>query len=503
MRLFQRFTIAFLFLVCFFSCKTDSKTNNTSSEKYRSFVDAMDAQGIATGNLLVYEDGEVIFRSAHGLRSIDPIDSLEINSQFRLASVSKQFTGMSIMKLKEQGKIDYDQKVNTILSDFPYDNITVRHLLHHTSGLTDYERIIADHFVPEDPDKQYILGNNEILEVFYNVDPDLDFQPGERWEYSNTGYLVLATIVETISGQHFRDFLKEQIFDPIGMTSTTLYQYQIEPDPNMPDRVFGYRTALNQKDLILNDYNIVNDVRGDGGIFSTLDDLYKWNMALVNYEIIDKSYLDEAWSSGKTNSGENTGYGFGWFLDYDPGNPVVVNHSGGWVGFVTFLQNEVDTKSGFVILTNNSSDYVDAIFGNMFALSSGKDFEIPKKSIRAEMAKKLFEENTASALAHYTDLKTNNPDHYNFDESELNILGYTLMNEDRLEDALQIFELNIKQYPESANPYDSFGDALLAKGDTIRALENFKKCFSMDSTLTYSKDKIDALEAIFNSEIQD
>ena len=292
MRSMTQFAIVCFFTACFFCCKTETKTEVNT---YNEFVTKLNAKGVATGNILVYENGEIVYKSSNGLRSIDPIDALDLNSQFRLASVSKQFTAMAIMKLKEAGKLEYDQKVNTILLDFPYDTITIRQLLNHVSGLTDYERLIAENFVKEDSTKTYILGNDEILKEFYRVNPALDFQPGEKWEYSNTGYLLLATIVEKISGQHFRTFLKEQITDPVGMTNTTLYKYQINSDPKMPNRVFGYRTALNQTDLLPNDYDIVNDVRGDGGIYSTLEDLYKWNMALVNHTIISKDYLDEAW----------------------------------------------------------------------------------------------------------------------------------------------------------------------------------------------------------------
>ena len=121
----------------------------------------------------------------------------------------------------------------------------------------------------------------------------MNFQPGEQWEYSNTGYMILASVVEKVSKQHFRDFLKKNIFEPFRMSNTTLYNYQEGIDPNMPNRVFGYQKALNQKDYKLNDYHIVNDVRGDGGIYSTLNDLFKWNMALVNYKVLPKEYLDE------------------------------------------------------------------------------------------------------------------------------------------------------------------------------------------------------------------
>jgi len=170
MRSITQFAIVCFFTACFFCCKTDTKTEVNT---YAEFVSKMNAKGINTGNILVYEDGDVVYKSTNGLRSIHPIDSLDLNSQFRLASVSKQFTAMAIMKLKEAGKLDYDQKVNTILTDFPYDTITVRQLLNHISGLTDYERIIAENFVKEDSTKTYILGNDEILNTFYRVNPEL------------------------------------------------------------------------------------------------------------------------------------------------------------------------------------------------------------------------------------------------------------------------------------------------------------------------------------------
>ncbi len=491
MRSIPQFAIVCFFTACFFSCNTENKIEEN---KFDEFVSKMNSKGVATGNILVYENGEVVHKSSNGLRSISPLDSLDLNSQFRLASVSKQFTGMAIMKLKEAGKLDYDQKVNTILPDFPYDNITIRQLLNHTSGLTDYERVIAENFIKEDSAKTYILGNDEILEVFYQLRPELDFQPGEKWEYSNTGYLVLATVVEKTSGQHFREFLKEQITDPVGMTNTTLYKYQIQPDSKMPNRVFGYRTALNQTDLISNDYDIVNDVRGDGGIYSTLDDLYKWNMALANHTIISKAYLDEAWSPGILNNGEKTRYGFGWFLEEDTTKPQMVSHSGGWVGFVTFLFNEVETKSGFIVLSNNSGENFGDIMRGISSIREGKPYVIPKESVSKEMAKRILTEDMNSAMSYYHSKKSDTLK-YQISEGGLNALGYQLLGEDHLDKAIDVFKLNIEEHPTSANPYDSYGDALLMKGDSLKALQNFKKCFEMDSTLQFAKDKFQKLEA--------
>jgi len=481
-----------LYFGMLFLCKKDEKQADVNI--YAEFIDQMYDRGIATGNILVYKEGEIIYQNSHGLRAINPNDSLTLSSQFRLASVSKQFTGMSIMKLKEAGKLEYDQKVKDILPDFPYDNITVRHLLNHVSGLADYGGLIYEYWKPEDSTKTYILGNDEIIKKFHKVSPELKFQPGEKWEYSNTGYLYLATIVEKISGQHFREFLKENIFDPLEMTNTVLYKYQVEADTNMPNRVFGYSVTLNQVDLILIDYNIVNDVRGCGGIYSTLEDLYKWNQALVKYTIISKTYLDEAWTPAKLNNGELTNYGFGWRIRSKNNEPKVVNHAGRWMGFTTFLHNEVEANSGFIILTNYGGYNFRDVLSGVSNIMKEKPYEMPKYKIVKGMAKRILSENVDKGIAYYLELKSDTTN-YDVSEASINILGYQLMGKDYLDDALRIFKLNIDEHPNSAKPYDSYGDALLMKGDSINALKNFKRCFEMDSTLNYAYDKAVKLEA--------
>jgi len=476
------------------SCDENTKTDINT---YDQFIHEMNERGMLTGNILVYKNGEVIYKNANGIMNINTKDSLTVDSQFRLASVSKQFTGMCIMKLKEMGKLDYDQNVKSILPNFPYPTITVRHLLHHVSGLTDYERLLAENWKPADTTKTYILGNDEVMKEFYRVNPALDFEPGEKWEYSNTGYLFLASIVEEVSKKHFREFLKDNIFDPLQMNNTMLYNYQITPDSKMPNRVFGYERALNQVDLVDNDYNLVNDVRGDGGIYSTLDDLYKWNQALVNYTIIPKNYLDEAWTPGVLNNGESTTYGFGWGIRSKSNESKVVNHSGGWVGFTTFLHNEVDTNNGLVLLTNNSGENYRATLEGLFSIMDDKPYAIPKQKIENVMAKTIYEKDVSKGIGVYHKLKLDTIN-YSVSESGLNILGYRLLTAEKYDGALAVFKLNIEEHSNSANTYDSYGDALLIKGDSIDALKNFKRCFEMDSTLNYARDKAVKLETALN-----
>ena len=205
MKIFSQYSLICLLTVCLFSCSTKQKSDYEQAKQYKKFITEMNSRGFSTGNILIYENGKIIFESSDGLRTINPNDSLTLDSQFRIASISKQFTGVAIMKLKQAGKLDYDQKVNTILIDFPYENITIRHLLHHTSGLADYEEIIEENFIPQDSLKRYILGNEDILKIFFDSNPDLNFHPGEDWEYSNTGYMIFL--------QKFSKMLTSDLFN--------------------------------------------------------------------------------------------------------------------------------------------------------------------------------------------------------------------------------------------------------------------------------------------------
>jgi len=348
------FLLLFLSILLISSCKADLPSG---AEKYEQFLTDMSIQGKFNGNALILKNGKLVYQGAFGLRSIDPTDSLNLNSAFRLASVSKQFTAMAIMMLKEDKKLTYDQDIRQVFPELPYEGVTIRHLLNHTSGLPDYIVLLNKYWKPEfkqhDP-RRFISGNEDIINMMIEKKPPIHFTPGEKFEYSNTGYVLLASIVKRISSQPFENFLKERIFDPVQMNNTSVYKYVLSPDLNMPNRVFGFRKTKDSGDLLSVDCNYLNFAQGDGGIFSTLNDLLKWDRALYENKLVSKLTLEEAFSPGILNNGKTTNYGFGWFIEESKDGKKTVSHSGGWVGFTTHIRREIDESNCIIILTNNT-----------------------------------------------------------------------------------------------------------------------------------------------------
>ena len=202
----------YIFLLSSCQAQQDPRT-----DRYARFLSEAHARGQFNGVALVYDRGKVVYEEAMGVRSIDPLDTLDLNSQFRLASVSKQFTAMAIMQLKESGKLRYDQDIRDFIPELPYTGITIRQLLHHVSGLPDYEPLMDRNWKTDlkyDDPARYTDGNPEIIRMLAAKKPPVLFKPGAQWMYSNTGYNLLATIVARASGVSFAEYTKQHIFDP-------------------------------------------------------------------------------------------------------------------------------------------------------------------------------------------------------------------------------------------------------------------------------------------------
>ncbi len=459
-------TVLLVSLLPLTSCQAQDAT---ATNKYERYLSEAHARGQFNGTALVFDHGEVVYQGAFGIRSIDPVDTLDLNTQFRLASVSKQFTAMAVMILKEQGELRYDQDIRDFIPELPYEGITIRHLLHHVSGLPDYEPLMDRYWKPElayDDPKRYTNGNADVLTMLAEKKPPVYFKPGEQWRYSNTGYNLLGTIVARASGMSFADFLQQRVFDPAGLSRTVMYDYVIGPDPKMPDRAYGFQVGWNGKDLSAADGHYLNHGQGEDGVYSTVGDMLKWDRILYSEKLVSKATLNEAFTGGRAiNRGGSTDYGFGWVIERSPTGKRMVTHSGGWVGFITYFARAIEEDRCIVVLTNNSTRYYgnDGIRGGLMKLLYDEPVALPPLSIREVLGGEVARGGVQHAIVRYKELKAEASDDLIINEGELNMLGYELLWAERVDDALAILRLTMEEYPGSANVYDSYGDALLAK----------------------------------------
>lgn len=293
--------------------------------------------------VMVIKSGEIIFQKEYGLENIELKQPVSETTNFRLASVTKQFTAMSILLLIKKGEINFNTTLKEIFPDFPEfgSKINIKHLLQHTSGLIDYEDMIDDTVTVQLKDK-------DVLNLMMKTDSSY-FKPGSKHQYSNSGYALLALAVEKISGKPFRDFLEENIFQPLGMKNTIAFENNINEVKN---RAYGYTITENGIDLT--DQSITSAVLGDGGIYSSLNDLYFWDQSLYTSKLIDKKYLDESWTPGITTSGNEFHYGYGWHLEKRY-NTKVVYHTGSTRGFRNIIYRIPEKNFTVVILTNRNA----------------------------------------------------------------------------------------------------------------------------------------------------
>lgn len=353
MRTLPAFIVAAAFLT---GCTSaEKKTEDPLVASIDSVMQSVVDTAKFNGNVLVARKGAIVYQKSFGLSNYYTGEKLNDSSLFELASVSKAFTAMAIMMLKERRKLSYDDDVTKYLPELPYKGMTIRHFLTHTSGIAEYGDVMSK----DGWDVKKIAYNDDMIMSFKRQKPGVIFNPGEKWEYSNTAYAMLATIVERVSGKTYGEFLAENIFKPLDMTRTRVYNTRRKGEV-IPNYAYGFVYSDSLKKFVLPDslkeyfyVYTLDGIQGDGIVNSTTGDLFKWNQALYNESLVSKPILDEAFTSGKLNNDSLHNYGFGWFLEHDSVRGKIVRHSGGWPGYRTNVVRYMDHGDCIVILTNN------------------------------------------------------------------------------------------------------------------------------------------------------
>ncbi|MDO9038304.1 MAG: serine hydrolase domain-containing protein [Lutibacter sp.] len=330
-------------------------------ENIRNYTNQLSQQYGFNGSILVAKNGKILFEEHIGrkdLRLKDPIDS---SSTYQLASISKQFTAAAILLLYQEGKLDLDDFASKYLTDFPYQNIKIRHLLNHTSGLPNYMYAAEKNWKSKTPPD-----NEAMLNLMDKLKMQPYFKPGDRFDYSNTGYFILASIVSKVSKQSLSDFLGNRFFKPLNLTNTYVHNPN---EASKKEELIGFRRY--GKSYIAIPFTVNDGVVGDKGVYSTASDLFKWNQSLEKNTILDKSILAQAFLPGKTNSGKIVPYGFGFRLKQEIDSELVY-HNGVWNGFSTTLRSYKADDITIIILSNNSFSSITPISEKLRVLS--KDF---------------------------------------------------------------------------------------------------------------------------------
>lgn len=318
--------------------------------------------------VLVQKNGQMLFQRGYGVRDLRTFSRIDENTNFRLASCTKQFTAMAIMLLVHDGKLRYDENLTGVFPDFPAygRSITIRHLLTHTSGMPDYEELMEGAGKAREPawTSAHQIQDDEVLDLLKRQ-PHGKFAPGANWSYSNSGYVVLGLIAAKISGEPFGQVLRHRIFEPLQMRGTLAY---INGKNTPPQRAYGH-TKTSGEFLEL-DQSPTSATLGDGGVYSNLVDLAKWDAALRNGALLNRKEMNAGLTAAKLfdgsephwptqpgddnlNPGKPVSYGFGWFLDPYKRRPRMW-HSGTTQGFRTVIERFTNDNLTIIMLCNRT-----------------------------------------------------------------------------------------------------------------------------------------------------
>lgn len=446
-----------------------------ASQAFRTYLDRCHAAHVCNGAYLAARDGKTIFVGAVGDAGDSAHTPLTADSAFDIGSISKEFTAATVLRLVDDHRLALDDTVASHLPGFPYPDITVRQLLSHSSGIPE----VLDHY-----GMQLQAGHlsapittRDAVSVLAAEQKPLLFAPGTRFEYSNTGYIVLSLLVEHMTGQPFADYLKTTLFDPLGMAHSRL---RTPGDAPIANRAYGFQESP-LGDRRANDQIPNFFIQGAGGVYSTVGDLARWQHALNTGRVISPALYAQATTPAILADGKKSPEGLGFGLRHDTAGHPRIEHGGEWRAFkadLSYLPNEHLT---LVQLTNNAQDdSVDDHVAALAALAMGEPAPPVLPSIAWALPDRLGKGDAASVRAWFDGELAAKPRHYVIDDRDLNQLGYDLLRHERAADAVTVFGLLASAYPDKANSYDSLADGYEALGKRDDAIAAMRKALSLE-----------------------
>jgi len=445
----------------------------TKVEQIEELLSTYEDYGKFNGSVLVSDQGKVIYKKGFGMANMEWDIPNQANTKHRLGSITKQFTAMLILQLVAEGKLDLQKPITTYLPDYPKasgDIITTHHLLTHTSGIPNYTAFPK--FMKDESRDPYTP--EEFVKRF--ADKALDFTPGEKFSYSNSGYFLLGVLVEKLSGKTYEQMLQDKIFTPLNMKDTGYDNH----DDILKNRASGYQK---QGGAYVNSrYLDMSIPYAAGSMYSTVEDLYKWDQALYTTNILPKKYMNMYFKPYIPAFGRGH-YAYGWGVGYakigkTTDSIYAIGHGGGINGFNTNISRTTSNHSLVVLLNNTGGAPLNEMTRAIRGIMHGKEYDMPKKSVADAVLAVIKGKGIDAGILEYNSIKDSEA--YSLSEREMNAIGYQLMGSDKVEEANKVFQLVVKEFPTSSNAYDSFGESLMKLGENDLAIKNYRKSVALN-----------------------
>lgn len=429
--------------------------------------------GQFNGSVLIANKGKVLYKKGVGMANMEWDMPNQADTKHRLGSVTKQFTAMLILQLVAENKLALNEPISTYLTNYNKDiadKITIHHLLTHTSGIPNYTA--AQGFMQNESRNPYTP--EEFVKKF--EDSALEFTPGEKFSYSNSGYFLLGVLIEKITGKTYEQVIEDHIFTPLKMSNSGYDHHR----DILKNRATGYEksgsTFVNAK------YLDMSIPYAAGSLYSTVEDLYTWDQALYTDQLLPQKYMDLYFKPYIPAFG-NYKYAYGWAVGKDAiGNTTdsieVITHDGGINGFNTSISRSISDQFLVVLLNNTGGAPLYEITKAIRGIMYDKTYDLPKQSLAYHLLAVVQKEGIEAGIDYYNTAKYD--DAVNLNENEMNDIGYQLMNDNKVKEAAEVFKLNIDAFAQSFNVYDSYGEALMNLGDYENAIKNYKKSIEIN-----------------------